>query len=349
MEMKSSCAKIAVIGMLFLGLIGAIARPGKAGPADKITVKLGTLAPKGSSFEMALKEMGQKWRDASGGSINLVIYPDGTQGGETEMVQKMRSNSLGAGMLTVVGLSNIEKSVGGLSFLPLTFRSWSEYDYVLGKIGPKLEKMLLDKGFVVLFWGDAGWLHYFSKAPVLFPGDLKSMKLFTWAGDAFQVDVMKSLGYNPIPLETADILPSLRTGMIDAISLPSTQALAGQIYSIANNMLSLNWSVLSGGTIIKKELWNKISPDMQKKLMEAAAAAGAKMRDASRKEDECAIKAMQAKGLKVNVATPQVEQEWYKLTSVVYPKIRGKMVPDAIFDEVQQLVREFRASHGAGK
>jgi TRAP-type C4-dicarboxylate transport system substrate-binding protein len=114
-------------------------------------------------------------------------------------------------------------------------------------------------------------------------------------------------------------------------------------------MLSLNWSVLSGGTIIKKELWNKISPDMQKKLMEAAVAAGAKMRDASRKEDESAIKAMQAKGLKVNVATPQVEQEWYKLTSVVYPKIRGKMVPDAIFDEVQQLVREFRASHGAGK
>jgi TRAP-type transport system periplasmic protein len=216
-------------------------------------------------------------------------------------------------------------------------------------MGPKLEKLLLDKGFVLLFWGDAGWLHYFSKKPSLRPDDLKSMKLFTWAGDAFQVDVMKSLGYNPVPLEPADILPSLRTGMIDAIPLPSTQALAGQIYSITKNMLSLKWSVLSGGTVIKKELWDKISPDMQKKLMDAAAAAGVKMRSASRKEDEDAVEAMKSKGVTINVPTPQVEEEWYKLTSIVYPKIRGKMVPADIFDEVQRLVGEYRASKGTGK
>jgi TRAP-type transport system periplasmic protein len=216
-------------------------------------------------------------------------------------------------------------------------------------MGPKLEKLLLDKGFVLLFWGDAGWLHYFSKKPALRPDDLKSMKLFTWAGDAFQVDVMKSLGYNPIPLEPADILPSLRTGMIDAIPLPSTQALAGQIYSITKNMLSLKWSVLSGGTVIKKDLWDKISPDMQKKLLDAAAAAGAKMRAASRKEDEDAVEAMKSKGVTINVPTPQIDEEWYKLTSIVYPKIRGKMVPADIFDEVQRLVVEYRASKGAGK
>jgi TRAP-type transport system periplasmic protein len=340
--MKSSCGKIAVVALALAGLA-------HAGSSDSITVKLGTLAPRGSSFEMALKEMGQKWRDISGGRINLVIYPDGTQGGESEMVQKMRAGSLSAGMLTVVGLSTIEKSVGGLSYLPLTFHKWAEYDYVLDKIGPKLEKMMLDKGFVVLFWGDAGWLHFFSRSPALRPDDLKPMKLFTWAGDAFQVDVMKSLGYNPVPLETADILPSFRTGMIDAISLPSTQALAGQIYPIAKNMLSLKWSVLSGATIVKKDVWDKIPPDIQKKLKDAATEAGARMRDSSRKEDDDAIKAMQAKGLKVNVATPQVEEEWYKLTSVVYPKIRGKMVPADIFDEVQRLVGEYRASHGAGK
>jgi TRAP-type transport system periplasmic protein len=347
--MKCFIRKVAVIGILFLGFTGAMARLGKAGSSSDITVKLGTLAPSGSSFHGALVEMGQKWRTASGGSVKLTIYADGTQGGEAEMVQKMRAGSLNAGMLTVVGLSEIEKSVGGLSFLPLTFRSWSEYDYVLGKIGPRLEKMLLDKGFVVLFWGDAGWLHYFSKGRVLRPDDLKPMKIFTWAGDAFQVDVMKSLGYNPVPLETADILPSLRTGMINAISIPANQALAGQIYSIAKNMLNLKWSILSGGTVIKKDRWDKISPDLQKKLMDAAAAAGAKIRDASRKEDEDAIKAMQSKGLTVNVATRQDEQEWYKLTSIVYPKIRGKMVPVDIFDEIQRLVLEFRASHGAEK
>ena len=95
----------------------------------------------------------------------VIIYADGVQGSEAQMVQMMRARSLAAGMLTVVGLSEIDSSVGGLSFLPLTFRSWEEYDYVAEKMSQRLEKLLLDKGFVVLFWGDAGWVRFFFENP----------------------------------------------------------------------------------------------------------------------------------------------------------------------------------------
>ena len=123
-------------------------------PLNKIINE--TLAQSGSSFHAALVEMGQKWRDMSAGSVKLTIYPDGTQGGEADMVRMMRAGILTAGMFTVVGLSEIDPSVGGLSFLPLTFRTWEEYDYVVEKLSPRLEKLLSDKGFIVLFWGDAG-------------------------------------------------------------------------------------------------------------------------------------------------------------------------------------------------
>ncbi len=69
----------------------------------------------------------------------------------------------------------------------------------------------------MLFWGDAGWVRFFSKEPVLHPADLKKLKLFVWAGDNQQVDIMKALGYQPVPLETGDILPGLQTGLIDAV------------------------------------------------------------------------------------------------------------------------------------
>ena len=100
--------------------------------------------------------MGENWRKASGGAINVVIHAGGIQGSEASMVKMMRGRSLAAGMFTVVGLSQIDTSVGGLSFLPLTFRSWEEYDYVVEKLSPRLEKLLLDKGFVVLFWVTPG-------------------------------------------------------------------------------------------------------------------------------------------------------------------------------------------------
>jgi TRAP-type transport system periplasmic protein len=348
--MKTTSAKIAMIVILTLGVFGAAGRPGEVRAADVVNVKLGTLAPSGSSYHTALLEMKQKWLEATGGNVKLNIYPDGTQGGEADMVRMMRAGVLQAGMLTVVGLYDIEQSVGGLSYLPLTFRSWDEYDYVVGKLTPRLEKMLLDKGFVVLFWGDAGIVRFFSKTPGTHPDDFKQMKMFTWAGNAYQVDMMKSLGYNPVPLETADILPGLRTGLINAIPMAPQLALMGQIYTVAVNVLDLKWSMLSGATVIKKDTWDKIAPEVQSKLRAAAIAAGTKMRAASRKEDLDAIAAMQTKGLKVNPATPQIEEEWQKLTKVLYPQIRGKMVPADIFDEVQKFSNEYRANQkGAGK
>ncbi len=337
-----------IFGIAILGALIFIAAGPETRAQNPVQIRLGTIVPSGSSFHSAMVEMGQKWRDMSAGSVKLTIYPDNTQGGEADMIRKMRAGILTAGLFTVVGLSDVDPSVGGLSFLPLTFRSWEEYDYVVERLSPRLEKLLLDKGFLVLFWGDAGWVRFFSKTPAVRPDDLKQFKLFTWAGNANQVDLMKALGYHPVPLETADILPGLRTNLINAIPLPPNQAMLGQCYTVAKNMLALKWAVLSGAAIIRKDTWDKIPPDLQKQLRSAAAVAGAKIRASARKEDEDSIAAMQKKGLVVNPVTPQAEEEWQRLTKVIYPEIRGKMVPADIFDEVQRLVAEYRAK-GAGK
>ena len=341
--MRNNVARMVIVSVVALCLFGTYGSRRDAEGAGPLQVRLGTLAPSGSSFHTALVEMGQKWRDMSGSSVKLTIYPDGTQGGEADMVRMMRAGILTAGMFTVVGLSEIDPSVGGLSFLPLTFRSWEEYDYVVEKLSPRLEKLLLDKGFVVLFWGDAGWVRFFSKSSAVRPDDFKQFKIFTWAGSAYQVDLMKALGYHPVPRETADILPGLKTDLINAIPLPPNQAMLGQCYTIAKHMLALKWTVLSGATIIRKDTWDKIPPDIQQNLRSAAAVAGAKIRASDRKEDEDSIAAMQKKGLVVHPLTPQAEEEWQKLTKVIYPELRGKVVPADIFDEVLRLVAEFRA------
>jgi TRAP-type C4-dicarboxylate transport system substrate-binding protein len=261
--MKNNFTRFAIIGIFVFGTFVNAGALLDAAPMEPVGIPLGTLALEGTSFVSALKEMGEKWSNASGGAIKLTVYA-GTQGGEANMVRKMNSGILKAGMLTVVGLSDIDRSVGGLSFLPLTFRTWEEYDYVREKLSPRLEKLLLDKGYVVLFWGDAGWVRFFSKTAVVHPDDLKKLDLFTWAGDSFQVDLMKTLGYHPVPRETADILPGLKTGLISASPLPPYQALAGQCYTIAKHMLDLKWSVLSGAAIIRKDVWDKFPADIQK-------------------------------------------------------------------------------------
>jgi TRAP-type C4-dicarboxylate transport system substrate-binding protein len=226
--------------------------------------------------------------------------------------------------------------------MPLVFRTLDEVDYVREKIRSKLEQRLADKGFVVLFWTDAGWVKFFSRKPVVYPDDLKKQKLFAWAGDNKTIDIIKAAGYQPIPLETADILPGLQTGLIDAVPAPPFFALAGQFYGPAPHMLDMNWSPLAGALIITKKAWDQIPPDARKVVRESAEKAGDDIRTQARKEMTESVEAMKKRGLVVHEMPPEAEAAWRKLAEDAYPRIRGVIVPSDLFDEVQALLKEYR-------
>ena len=57
--------------------------------AAPVRIKLGTLAPQGSTWHQLLQEMAQKWTAASNGQVELKIYAGGTQGNEGEMIRKI--------------------------------------------------------------------------------------------------------------------------------------------------------------------------------------------------------------------------------------------------------------------
>jgi TRAP-type C4-dicarboxylate transport system substrate-binding protein len=315
-----------------------------AAAQDAVKIRLGTLAPRGTTWHRALLEMGEKWRAGQGAGAIFIVYTDGSQGSESDMVRRMRVGQLNAALLSVVGLNDIDDSVTALQKMPMIFRSWEELDYVREKLRPTLEKRFLDKGFVVLCWGDAGWVRFFSKSPVATPADLRKLKLFAWAGDSAQADIMKALGYQPVVLEVADILPALQTGMIQALPSSPFWALTLQFYTQADHMLDMNWAPLVGAVVITRKSWDSLSPAGQKALREAGEAAGAQLRSISRRENEEAVAAMKRRGLKVHSVTPEAEAEWRRTAEQLYPMIRGTLVPADLFDEVQRLLREQRAA-----
>ncbi|MFN4342798.1 MAG: TRAP transporter substrate-binding protein DctP [Azonexus sp.] len=310
--------------------------------ADK-QLRIGTLATKNSLYHRQLMELGEAWRTAQGGNAKYLVYPDGSQGGETDMVRRMRIGQLQGGLLSVVGLREIEPSIAALQNMPLMFRNWEEVDYVREKMRPAMEKKFLDKGFVVLAWGDAGWVRFFSREPAVRPDDLKKMKFFAWGSEVEQQEIMKSLGYTPVPLETGDILPAIQTGMIDAVPSTPYFALATQIYTTASNMLELNWAPIVGALIITKKAWDDLTPEGQAAVREAGAKAGVQLRARARQEVDDAVDAMKKRGLKVNKPNAEQMQAWNRLADNLYPRIRGKMVPADTFDEVVGHLKAFRA------
>ncbi|KAB2922980.1 MAG: C4-dicarboxylate ABC transporter substrate-binding protein [Dechloromonas sp.] len=324
-------------------LLAVLLAAGHAGAADQL--RIGTLVPKNSLYHRQLMEIGEAWRNAQGGGKYLV-YPDGSQGGETDIVRRMRIGQLQGGLLSVAGLEAIEPSVAALQLMPLMFRSWDEVDHVREKLRAGMEKKFLDKGFVILAWGDAGWVRFFSKQPAAAPADFRGMKFFAWGSEAAQQEIMKSLGYTPVPLEVSDILPAIQTGMINAVPSTPYFALATQVYTSAPYMLDLNWAPIVGALVITRKAWDEMSPAARQAVQAAGLTAGDKMRAQARKEVDEAVEAMKKRGL--TVTTPNAEQmkAWRQLADELYPRIRGKLVPADTFDEVVRHLETYRAGKG---
>jgi len=330
--------RAATLTVLCLGLaLGSTAH------AAANQLRIGTLAPKNSLYHRELMTLGEAWRTAQGEGAKYVVYPDGSQGGETDMARRMRIGQLQGALLSVVGLREIEPSISALQNMPLLFRNWDEVDYVREKLRPSMEKKFLDKGFVVLAWGDAGWVRFFSKEAASRPDDYRRMKFFAWAGESEQQEIMKSLGYTPVPLETSDILPSIQTGMITAVPATPYFALASQVYATAPHMLDINWAPIVGALVVTKKAWDEMSPAARDALQAAGAQAGLHMRTKARQEVDEAVEAMKKRGLQVHKPTPEQLAEWNALAEKLYPRIRGRMVPADTFDEVMALLKAYRA------
>lgn len=318
----------------------------RAAAKAEFTFAFATVAPRGSSFHQTFQTMTQKWKEVSGGRVDVTLYP-GTQGGEPAIVRRMGIGQLQGAMLTAGGLAQIDRAPTALQLMPMVFDDWAEVDHVRDIMRPRLEAALVQKGYEVLFWGDAGWVRWFTKKAVVRPGDIKPMKIFAEAGDPASLEIVRNY-YQPVPLEPDKIFTALSTGLIEGVSLPAFLANFTQVATVTGHMLDLKYAPITGAMIVSSKAWNRMPEDLRNQLRAVGDQTGADVRKNSRAEDDAAIGVMQSKqGLKVTQASPELVAEWRSVIGTAYPAIRGKIVPAPLFDEVMSLVKAFRAKAAA--
>ena len=333
---------------LFALLAGlTLAAPALHAAEKTISLKLSTLAPAGTSYHKSLQAMGAKWRKASDGVVQLVIFAGGTQGSEADMVGLMQTGNLDAGLLTAGGLAEIDPAALAMQVMPMFFRNLDELDYVAQKLRAQLDARLLAKGYVVLFWSDSGWVRFFSKSPVLHPDDLRKLKVFAWAGNAAEYDIWKASGFSPVALDATGIPQGLLSGTISAVPTVPIFALAAQLDSQAKYMLEINWGPLVGAAVVHKKTWDRIPAAAREAMLKIAEDTGRQVKAAGRAESDAAVAAMVKRGLVVQKVSPEVEAEWCAVIDKVQDQIRGRIVPADMFDEAQRLLKEHRAAGGA--
>ena len=223
-----------LLPMLATALLGA-----QGALAQEVTIKLGTLAPQGSTWHSLLKELAEKWSEASGGKVKLKIYAGGTQGSEGDMVRKMAVGQLQAASITNVGLHDVAAE-------PMVFSTpglFDERDFreVFPKIEGQLNSLIDAKGYVVLSWAQVGTVSIFCTKPYATPEAAAAGKFFAWDGDPASVEAFKLSGFRPVVLSSTDIVPSLQTGMINCVAQVPAYVLTARLFDKANQMVDYPW------------------------------------------------------------------------------------------------------------
>jgi TRAP-type C4-dicarboxylate transport system substrate-binding protein len=328
--------------VLALALLAA----GPAVQAQRVTVKLATLAPDGSHWHESLKDLAARWQEVSGGRVKLRIYAGGVAGDELDVMRKIRIGQLHAAFITTHGLNSITHASRVFN-LPRMIRSNPELDFVMGALTPKLDALLEDGGFIALGWGDAGWARFFVPKPVTSIGEVRRLKMFTWAGDPETTELWIGAGFNPVPLPTTEMTTALQTGLVEAIPVPPSVVMAAQWYSHTPYMIDLDIAPLTGALIVSERIWSRIPEELRPLLREEAKKIVIQMRQDNRRLELDAVKAMEKRGLEVLVPLADETREWNSIADEVNRKMRGGYVPGEYFDEVLRLVKEFRAG-GSG-
>ena len=323
--------------LLLAALLAALAQAAQA----QVTIKLGTIAPAGSSWHEILKELAQRWEQASGGQVKLRVYAGGTQGSEGDMVRKMGIGQLQAASISNIGMHDILPEPQMLS-LPMFFTDEAEVECTFATSRAKIEAAFLAKNYVVLQWSRIGAMSMFCDKPFHTPAemDAANAKVFAWEGDPKSVDAWRAAGFRPVVLSSTDVVPSLQTGMINCITNVPLYILTARLFEKASHMVDVPWGYIYGATIIRRDAWEKISPDVRTRLQAIAVELGLKVDAEVRRLNVDAVTAMKKQGLEVVSVDPK---PWRAVMERSYPVVRGGVVPAAFFDEVKAARDQCRA------
>jgi TRAP-type C4-dicarboxylate transport system substrate-binding protein len=307
-------------------------------------IKLGTFAPEGSTYHDILLDLRREWSELSDGGVELRLYAGGVSGDESVMVRKMRVGQLHAATLTSGGLPDIDPNFRAFQ-VPMMFADIAEFDHVMHKMRPTLDGLLAKHGFRALGWADAGWLHFFSRQPIMAPGDLQPQRVFVWSGADRFVEAWRDCGFRPVQLDATDIHAALQSKMVDAVSAPPLAALSSQWFAQIPHMSTLRWVPLMGSLVISERAWERLPRRLRPELQQAAERAATRLRAEVRSDSVKALGIMQDYGLTVHEASPANVETWRNEVRRCFGPMIGSYINGGLVREIEGKLNAYRASN----
>ncbi|HLE12520.1 MAG: hypothetical protein A2504_03570 [Bdellovibrionales bacterium RIFOXYD12_FULL_39_22] len=304
-------AKLFLVCCLFLSM---------ALPA--MTLKLGVVAPEGTSFATLLKGLSKEVGELTNNEVKLKIYYGGSQGDEPDVLRKIRLGQLHGGIFTGKTLGDINGDVRVME-IPLSFGANRQKALeTLESMSDFLSAKMEQNGFVNLGFFEIGLVYLVSKKKISRWGDLPGIKIWLWEGDPLVTTLVEATKLVSVPLPLPDVLTSLSTGMVDAAYSPPLAILALQWNTKVKYLLDYPITYSVGAFLLDKKEWMKVPAKFQNKIMEVSKKCMRDITEANAKANQESLIALKQGGIEF-ISFPE---EDYKIMGNMRREIITRLV-----------------------
>jgi tripartite ATP-independent transporter DctP family solute receptor len=269
--------------------------------AAEFTGKAGTNQPVDHPLSVAMKDLWDAVRKDTNGRVDVAVFPNNQLGGDTAMLQQLRSGALqvmtldGGILEAVVPVAAIQSVGYAFTDSANAFRAFD------GKLGAHVRGEIAAKGLHAFdkIWENGMRQITTSTKPVRNAGDIAGMKIRT-PNSRMALDVFKSLGAAPTPLNFSELYTALQTKVVDGQENPLANIEFARFYEVQKN-LSLSSHMWGGYWLLAESEWfNKLPSDLQGIVTRDASRITDRQRADVMKLNDTLIGKLQSQGMAVN-------------------------------------------------
>lgn len=324
------------------GLCLAAAMVAAQGAAAQTEIKFGIGIPEGDFPEYnALVRFKEYVEFKSGGDLTVRLFPNNQLGGEREMLEQVQQGSLELTFPADGAMAGYYAPMQVWS-IPYLFESAPVAWRVINSefADTMRDEILEETGMRALAFSQNGFRSFTNNVrPIINPEDMADLKIRTMESPVF-MELVNSLGATATPISGAEVLMSLRQGVVDGQENPPAVVYGGGLGEV-QKYYTLNEHVFGLHVIIANEDWfSSLDPGHQRIVMDAAQLM-AWTENLQKTEGDWRFSEQleEELGMEIHVSTPEEKEAFRDLTQEpVTEFIRsnvGDELVDALLEEVE--------------
>lgn len=305
--------------------------------------KTATLAPDGIGWAKHMKELiFPEMEKTTRGSLKVKIYWGGVMGDEEQYLQKMKIGQLQGAGLSAQGSVLACPEMAAVE-LPFLFRNYLEVDYVRVKMEKTFDRLMGRHGYFLIGWIDQDFDQIYSSIkPMNTLEAFKGTKFITWYGP-MEVELLKTLGAEPIPVNVPELAAAVRSGVAEASIGPAVWVAGAQLYSTVKYVNPVKIRYSPATIILTLKAWETLPENFRNDFYTKRMVIGYRYCNLIRRDNERFLNSMLKYGVRKMEMAPDVQKAFAAKTKEVWGKTKGKLYPNDILDELLGHLEDFRA------